>query len=69
MANRLFIDLKENSNNVITGTVKFPADSTFMFEALVEVLDLFSRSCEVPMEEIATDLMAAVRKQQGVELQ
>ena len=67
--NRILIDLKENHKGEITGRVKFPKDSAFVFEALVEVLVHFSASCEVPIGEIAVDLLNAVRAEQGVALQ
>lgn len=66
MAKRLFVDLKENHKGELTGTVKFPADSVFVFEALTAVIEQFAVSCEVPMDEIAADLLAQVRKNMGV---
>lgn len=61
MSKRLFVDLKENSRNEIAGTVKFPADSVFVFEALAEVIREFSKACEVAPAEIAADLLSHIR--------
>ena len=69
MANRVFIDIKEDTNGHMTGTIKFSKDSTFVFEVLAEVIDEFSKSCEIPPEEIAADLLAAVFKQQEIVVQ
>lgn len=69
MANRLFVDIKETAVGEITGTVKFPRDSTFVFEALAEVLYQFSQACEIPPEEIAADLIKAALDIQGVTIQ
>lgn len=61
---RVFVDLKENHKGVITGTVKLPADSVFVFETLAEVLAVFARSCEVDPVEIAADLYRYLKKEQ-----
>lgn len=53
---RLYVDFKENHKGEIVGSIKFPADSTFVFEALLLVLDHFSASCGVPAHEILADL-------------
>lgn len=60
--NRLFVDLKEDCHGHITGTVKFPADSTFVLEALQILLQEFSKSCEVPPEDVAEDLRRLILK-------
>lgn len=54
--NRLFVDLKENHEGLITGSIKLPKDSVFTLEALAEVVMLFSTSCKVPAAEILDDL-------------
>jgi len=57
---RLLIDLKTDCNSEIVGTIKLPSDSPFVLEALAEVITLFSKSCEVPPEEILNDLKGLV---------
>ncbi len=54
--NRLFVDLKENHEGIITGSIKLPKDSVFTLEAIAEVVRLFSTSCEVPAAETLDDL-------------
>ena len=61
---RVFIDLKENHKGEITGTVKLPSDSVFVFETMAEVLAVFARSCEVAPVEIAADLYRYIKKEQ-----
>ena len=58
MPSRLFVDLKLDCNGNLVGTIKIPEDSRFMLEALLEVLEQFSKSCEIPLEEICNDLIA-----------
>jgi hypothetical protein len=59
---RLLVDLKENCHGEIVGRVSLPADSLFVLEALAEVIEQLSKSCGVAPLEIATDLVALVRK-------
>ena len=54
--NRLYIDIKEDCRGNLTGPVKLPADARFTFEALAEIISLFSKSCDVPPSEIIDDL-------------
>lgn len=53
---RLVVDLKESADGDIRGRITFPADSVFVFEALAQVIEQFSLSCEVPATEILNDL-------------
>lgn len=57
---RLLIDLKTDCNGMIVGSIKLPADSPFVLEALAEVVSQFSKSCEIPPEEILDDLKGLV---------
>lgn len=59
--NRLFVDIKEDHAGNITGSVKFPADSVFVFEVLAEVVWRFSEACEVPPAEVAADLYRFIK--------
>lgn len=62
MPNRLLVDLKEDHKGHITGTIKLPADSRFVFEAVASVIETFASSCEVPPVEIARDLATFLEK-------
>lgn len=53
---RLVVDLKECADGDIRGRITFPADSVFVFEALAQVIEEFSKSCEVAPAEILNDL-------------
>lgn len=46
---------------VIVGSMKIPADSLFVLESLRMVLVEFSKSCGVPPEEIALDLVRRIK--------
>ena len=37
LAKRLFVDLKEDHKKNITGSVKFPEDGLFVFEAITAI--------------------------------
>lgn len=54
--NRLLVDLKEDCNGNVTGTVKFPAEGTFTLEALLTVIEEFSHTVERPASEVLGDL-------------
>ena len=60
---RLYVDVKEDCHGEVRGNIKFPADSLFVFEALLLVIDQFSASCGVPPHEIISDLYNFRRKQ------
>ena len=60
--NRLLIDIRENGQTELVGSVQFPADSLFVLEALRLVLAEFSQSCGVPPEEIALDLVRRIKQ-------
>ena len=62
MPKRLLVDIKENHKGELTGRIAHPADSVFVLEALVLVIQLFCLSCEVPPSEIVGDLQALIRK-------
>lgn len=63
MPRRLLVDIKENHKGELTGRVSHPADSVFVLEALVLVIQQFSLSCEVPPAEIARDLLILIEKE------
>lgn len=56
MANRLFVDIKEDCNGNLTGPVKFPADGTFTIEALLTVIEEFSKSLGRAASEVLADM-------------
>lgn len=56
MTKRLFVDIKEDCNGNLTEKVKFPADGVFVFEALLEVLDQYSKSVEKETHEVIQDM-------------
>ena len=62
---RLLVDIKENHKGELTGRVAYPADSVFVLEALVLVIQQFSLSCEVPPSEIARDLLSLIEKEES----
>ena len=64
MPKRLLVDIKENCHGELTGRVAHPADSVFVLEALVLVIQQFSLSCEVPPVEIARDLLSLIEKEE-----
>lgn len=53
---RLYVDLKENCHGDMTGTVKLPHDGSFTFEAIAEVIRIFSTSVGIPPDEIVGDI-------------
>ena len=59
---RLFVDLNLDRADNITGTIRFSADSPFVFEALQMVIREFSKACEVPVAEIVTDLGKRIKE-------
>ena len=56
MAQRLYVDLKEDCHGNIVGRIQLPHDSRFALEALAEVIEHLSKSCGVPAAEIAADI-------------
>lgn len=68
MANRFFVDFKENAKGEITGGIKFSRDSVFVLESLAIIIDEFSQSCGVPPEEIIVDVLKVVQRDNGVVL-
>lgn len=58
---RLLIDFKENHKKEIVGRVDMPADSVFVLEAMALAIVEFSKSCEVPPDEIVRDLLTIVQ--------
>lgn len=60
MPNRLLIDIRQDGDELV-GDIQMPADSVFVLEALRLVLVEFSKSCEVPPEEIALDLARRIK--------
>lgn len=56
MAERLFVDLKEDHKGDITGSVKFPEDGLFVFEAILTVLDEYAKSVNLPTHEVIVDM-------------
>lgn len=59
---QLFVDLKLDRADNIIGTIRFSADSPFVFEALHMVIREFSKACEVPVAEIIADLGKTIRE-------
>ena len=59
---QLFVDLKLDRADNITGTIRFSADSPFVFEVLHMVIREFSKACEVPVAEIVTDLGKRIKE-------
>ena len=59
---QLFVDLRLDRADNITGTIRFSADSPFVFEALQMVVHEFSKACEVPVAEIMADLGKRVKE-------
>lgn len=56
MTNRLLIDLKEDHNGNITGTLKFPADGSFTLEAILTALEEFSKTFDRKPSEVLADM-------------
>lgn len=56
LAKRLFVDLKEDHKKNITGSVKFPEDGLFVFEAILTVLDEYAKSVNLPTHEVIADM-------------
>ena len=56
MANRFYIDIKEDHNGNLTGSIKFPQDSLFTLEVLCEVIQKLSEACGVAPTSITHDL-------------
>ena len=61
----LLIDLKECADGDIRGRITLPDDSVFVFEALAEVIQKFSESCEVPVFEIVKDIEKFLESNKG----
>ena len=59
---QLFVDLRLDRADNITGMIRFSADSPFVFEALQMVVHEFSKACEVPVAEIVADLGKRVKE-------
>jgi hypothetical protein len=59
--NRLYVDLKEDCNGHLTGPVKLPADGTFTFEAILEVVAIFAESVGKPSSEVLHDMHTFAR--------
>jgi hypothetical protein len=60
MVNRLHVDLKD-SDGEISGTIGFPADATFTLEAIALIIEHFQHNCEVPLDEIVSDICALLK--------
>lgn len=60
MKTRLLIDMRQEGEEIV-GSMKIPADSLFVLESLRMVLVEFSKSCGVPPEEIALDLVRRIK--------
>ena len=56
MSKRLYVNIKEDCNGNLTGPVKFPADGTFVFEALLLVIEEFSKGIDISTNEVIQDL-------------
>ena len=59
---QLFVDLRLDRADNITGTIRFSADSPFVFEALHMVTHEFSKACEVPVAEPVADLGKQIKE-------
>ena len=59
---QLFVDLRLDRADNITGTIRFSADSPFVFEALHMGIHEFSKACEVPVAESVADLGKQIKE-------
>ena len=55
-AKRVLVDVKEDCKGNLTGPVKFPADGTFVFEAVLLVIEEFAKSVGKPANGVIQDM-------------